>query len=158
MEGGNTQSSFEQRSGGQELMARCLERGYGWLCPSCIKEGRRRKRRGGAVERWGRSPGIILMKSRVPGGMEAGRDLYSRYVKNGAQRDGRVTRFPRGLTDALLASSSVSPDPEVHPLSTALSVLTHTVSGVSATFPRPPPAHQIHPFWSAVPLLVKNLQ
>lgn len=66
---------------GQELMVRCLERGCGWLCPSCIKEGERGRER--AVERWRKSPGIILMKSRVSGRMEAGRDLYSRYVKNG---------------------------------------------------------------------------
>lgn len=53
-----------------------------WVALSFMYQGRR-KRRGGAVERWGRSPGIIPMKSRVPGGMEADRDLYSRYVKNG---------------------------------------------------------------------------
>lgn len=80
-------------------MAWCPERGYAWLCPGCIKEGGRGWKE--AVERWRKSSGIILMRSRVSGGMEAGGDLYSRYVKNGWPKEKGESnlQFPRGLME-----------------------------------------------------------
>lgn len=103
------------------------------------------------MERWRKPSGIILMKCRIPGEMEAGGDLYSRYVKNGwAKEKGESSPIPTWSHESTVGFLlSVSPDPEMHPLfhGTVL-VLTHTVSRASATFPLPLSTHQICLFWN----------